>query len=462
MLWFAVAAALAAPSFDEPVRSGVTAPGDAALLVGIEDYAFLPDVPHVRRDLAAMSDLLVYTRGIPPEHVVRLDGASVEQMRAGLRRALDARAPDGILWVYFAGHGAADPASGQLLLVGDDARPDPDVFTARSLPVDALLSELPDGSVVMLDTCWAGAARGDGALVPDSRFAVPTYAIEAPPEVTLWTAASPSQVAGAYVPARHGAFTYFAVGALRGWADGELTGTPDGQVDLNEASAFMSRALAAVGMTHQTPALSGPTVTRLTSGRLEEGPRLAELPWSGPLAVIYGAGELTGVLGIGTRVPSHRESADALIEAGFVAPLRQVGRRRYADVNGRTLELHDLLESLQGDLDGEAALAEFYKGYRPAAAGGMLVVVGSTVGAFSWIPWFQLGKANRRGLGCSEPDALDYVCIHEGKNRAAGILMTSTASAMLGSGIGLLASSKKRVRSAEARLLEQVNERMAR
>ena len=44
----------ATPTVDVPLRSGASSPRDAAVVIGIEDYAFLPDVPHAASDANAL------------------------------------------------------------------------------------------------------------------------------------------------------------------------------------------------------------------------------------------------------------------------------------------------------------------------------------------------------------------------------------------------------------------------
>src|SRR5687768_16231294 len=118
--------ALAAPDIDTPLRTGATAPADTAVVIGIEDYAFVPDVPYAQRDAKAFYDLLVYTIGVPSSRVRLLDhGAGKEQIVEAVAAAGAEVGAGGTVWVYFAGHGAADPSTGARLLLGDDVRQDP-------------------------------------------------------------------------------------------------------------------------------------------------------------------------------------------------------------------------------------------------------------------------------------------------------------------------------------------------
>lgn len=272
--WLALAVAGTLPSIDDPLRTDATAPDDAAVIVGLEDYVFLPDVPHATNDAAAVEDFLVSTRGVPPGQVTKLTQAGREQILAAVDQASIAT---GTVWIYLAGHGVAAPSSGERLFLGDDARQDPAAFEARGL----LLSELSDragangASVVMLvDACFNGTAREGGSLVEGTRFAVPVYATEPAEGDLLFAASGPDQLARPLDAAGHGAFTYALLGALRGWADGEIDGRPDGQVTGDEAQVYVRRALQVLGIEDQRPELRGDGARPLSAGSLEPAPEL--------------------------------------------------------------------------------------------------------------------------------------------------------------------------------------------
>jgi hypothetical protein len=271
------------PDLQAELRVGGHGANDAALVVGIESYFVLPPVPHALRDAEAFYDVLVYTVGVPADHVVKLTGTpSREQLEQGLAAAAAAAGPGGTLWVYFAGHGAADPVDGARLLLGADVQPDVASLGARGLPL-ATVAAHPTAAahtLVVADTCYTGAGRDGAALVPGKRFAVPAYAMPPSPTTTVWTATGANELSGPYDPAAQGLFTYFVVGALRGWSDGGLDGKRDGAVTLAEAQAYVAQAVGAVSNQAQHPtATGGATDWVLTGGAgLETGPELAGLP----------------------------------------------------------------------------------------------------------------------------------------------------------------------------------------
>lgn len=268
-----------APDILEPLRTGERTPADAAVVIGIENYPFVSDVPHAQRDAQAMYNLLVFTRGVPADRVTLLDrGASREQILSAVERAGGQVGRDGTVWVYFAGHGAADTATGDRLLLGDDVRQDSSAFSARGVSVKELkeLAGKGGGSVyMMVDACYAGVGRDGEELLAGKRFLVPAYTNQANARLLEWNAAGANQLSGPIDAVRHGAFTYFAVGALRGWADGHLDGKPDGKVTAEEAKVYVNSALRTLQNHDQQSVLTATDPSRVvlsSSDRLESGP----------------------------------------------------------------------------------------------------------------------------------------------------------------------------------------------
>ena len=268
------------PDIDEPLRTGTSAPNDAAVVIGNEAYTDIAAVPYAAADADAFRAFLLYTRGVAPERLQVLDDATPRQMEKAVERAAGEVGPGGVLWVYYAGHGAAHPVSGERVLLGKGATldPDPDLFEEGVVSLDALkdIAASSGGEVLfVVDACYSGAGRGGEAL-GDGRFAVPPdYTAEA--RVTEWAATQPDQVASPLHEVGHGAFTYFAVGALRGWADGEQ-GDADGQVSLTEAQTYVSTALRSVGQRDQTPVVVGEdALVLMQSAELEPPPDLRGL-----------------------------------------------------------------------------------------------------------------------------------------------------------------------------------------
>jgi formylglycine-generating enzyme required for sulfatase activity len=262
LLLLPLLASAAEPPELAPPRTGRTAPNDAAVVVGIETYAFgLPPAPYAVRDARVFADFLRDTVGVPRQRVKELTGdfaisdAIVDEVREKAKLV----GPGGTLWIYFSGHGAPAP-DGDAFLYGAAVNPDGryvEKQAVRRSALQKLAAGVPAGAraMIVLDACFSGKGR-DGAALGNTRFAAPASLLAAP-KVAVWTAAQGSEYAGPLEPARHGLFTYFAVGALSGWADADR----DGKVDLREAERSvrdnMSLALERTGRA-QAPELTAP------------------------------------------------------------------------------------------------------------------------------------------------------------------------------------------------------------
>ncbi len=293
------------PSIDSPLRTGLKSTSDAAVVIGVEDYAFLPDAPYAARDAQAFYDFLLYTRGVPSSRVYLLPASSG---RAAILEAVaeagEMVGPGGTAWVYFAGHGAASPSTRERMLLPVNTLANEQGFDEAGVLVKELQGLATGGggeAIVVTDACFTGAGRDGGFLLAGGRSWVPPVATAAG-QAAQWDAVIENQVARPLDGARHGAFTYFAVGALRGWADGQVSGERDGVVTAEEANLFVQEALRSVGMRSQTPSLVGDGAAartlvqfpRTSSGRYksEPAPELvpvvpaSNLPSAAPVAVL--------------------------------------------------------------------------------------------------------------------------------------------------------------------------------
>ena len=270
------------PSIDDPLRTGMQAAGDYGVVIGIESYPFLTgmNVAYAYRDAEAFETFLIYTLGVPPDRVDLLRGGSRGQIEAALRDAGSATGPDDTVWVYFTGHGAASAADDERLLLGDTVKQDAKLFESGGVRLDTAQELAGTGGarvVLVVDACYTGVGREGQALAPGAKY-VPHSAVRVQRGATVWSAASENDVAGPYEPSGHSAFTYFAVGALRGWADGEIDDARDGRITAAEANQYVARALRTVGIRSQTPSLhGGDDEVLVRAERMEEGPDLMAL-----------------------------------------------------------------------------------------------------------------------------------------------------------------------------------------
>ncbi len=205
------------PAFEGPAR-----PDDLAVVVGVEKYRGVPAAEFAAADARVFRDYLV-AMGVPARNVEHLsdDHATAADMARALERWLPDRVkPESRVVVYFSGHGAPDPASGQAYLVPWDGNPDDLADTAYSLKrLEEALSKLPAAQVVViLDACFSGRdPKGRSLLAAGARPLVVSFPEPAPPspKLALLTAARRSQISASTPDYRHGLFTYHLLKGLR-------------------------------------------------------------------------------------------------------------------------------------------------------------------------------------------------------------------------------------------------------
>ena len=310
---------IVAASDDAPVWPDLSTPPsrvgggekDAAVLVGVENYLFLPDIPGALDNVDAWYSYLTRTLSVPTACItlLRNDDASLEKVRKYAERAASEVEPGGTLWFVFVGHGASSASGDDGVLIGVDAQREADSVYARSMPRAELLALLNGGrqerSVVVLDACFSGRAASGEELVKGLQAYVPNRAAQATGDVAVLAAGRSDQFAGPLPGATRPAFSYLVLGALRGWGDTNR----DGAVTAGEAVGYARDALATlVTDRDQTPELSGGLgEVTLARGR-EKGPDLAAMVLARGMSSSGTSGGAT--VSTGTSVDFQRQLAE--------------------------------------------------------------------------------------------------------------------------------------------------------
>lgn len=260
---------------DAPLPGAMPAPTDAAVVIGNEDYRTLPDVPFASRDARAVEGFLRTTRGVPSDRIVFVADATRDAMLAALARGAASVGKGGTLWVYFVGQGAVDRSLNDRLLVAVDAADTPKALTQQSVSLTEVLTTCQAAghrTLVILDAGFRGVGRDGKEVFARWRYEAPPLALSMPNDLMIWTAVAPEQDARVLGSAQHGLFTYFLVGALRGWADGADRRTPDGMVTLEEAHTWVAQSMGEFDV-HPTLERGGAAgLWDLSRGAMESAP----------------------------------------------------------------------------------------------------------------------------------------------------------------------------------------------
>jgi hypothetical protein len=203
---------------DEPAYITGSRDDDFALVIGVEKYSKLPEARFAQRDAEAVKRHLL-ALGYPQRNVITLLGESATRgaLQGYLEEWLPKNVkPDSTVFVYYSGHGAPDPASGQAFLVPWDG--DPRFLQSTAYPLKQLYGDLAKlkakSTIVALDSCFSGA--GGRSVLADGARPLVAHVDDAPAEgsLTVLTAAGGDEITSTLPDQGHGLFTYFLLKGL--------------------------------------------------------------------------------------------------------------------------------------------------------------------------------------------------------------------------------------------------------
>ena len=269
------------PDLSSPPKAIGGGERDAAVIVGAENYLKVEHVPGAKQNANDWQAYLTGTLKVPADRVTLLldDDATNDAIRQAATEKAAQVGPDGTLWFVFIGHGAPSKDGKDGLLVGIDAQQKASSVYSRSFSRNELLGILAKGkqakSVVLIDACFSGKSSSGQALVAGLQ---PLLTMRALPmgidnRTILMTAGRSDQFAGPLPGGSRPAFSYLALGGLRGWA-----ANAQGQVTASSLVNYIRGALSLARDRTQTPELSTPETAAVVLGKgREAGPDLAKI-----------------------------------------------------------------------------------------------------------------------------------------------------------------------------------------
>ncbi len=234
-----------------------------AIVIGIEQYRQkLPKADYAVSDALLVINYLSKVMGYPEENIVTLtnEHATKGDFEKYFEQWLVNHVEkDSTIFIYYSGHGAPNPKTGDAYLVPYDG--DPSFIAQTGYPLKKLydvLGELPAKEIiVVLDSCFSGGG-GRSVLAKGAKPLVVT--INTPnikKNIAVMTASSGDQISSAYEEQGHGLFTYFM---LRGIKNEDVV-RQDGSIKMDDLFGYIKPQVERIARkqfnNEQTPQLIG-------------------------------------------------------------------------------------------------------------------------------------------------------------------------------------------------------------
>ncbi len=199
--------------------SKIMGDNDYAIIIGIEGYSSLPKSDYSYDDAKLVKDYLK-ALGVKERNIELL--TDEKATLSGIMKSIEAWLPNklkkgGKVFIYYSGHGAPNPVTGEAFIVPYDG--DPNYLDVTGYPLKRLYEKLgrlqASEVIVVLDSCFSGAggrsvlAKGARPLVMSSQSAV------LPQNMVVLSATQSSQISTSSQEKGYGIFTYYFLKALK-------------------------------------------------------------------------------------------------------------------------------------------------------------------------------------------------------------------------------------------------------
>jgi uncharacterized caspase-like protein len=235
-----------------------------AIVIGIEQYRQkLPKADFATQDAKTVAEYLTKAMGYPEENIVILTNgnAAKSDFEKYFEQWLANHAEKGsTVFVYYSGHGAPNPKSGDAYLVPYDGDPSFIAQTGYSLKrLYESLGKLPAKEIIVaLDSCFSGAG-GRSVLPKGARPLVMNLQANTvlARNMTVMSASSGEQISSTYDEKGHGLFTYFLLKGIKN----EDVVRQDGSIAVSDLFSYIKPQVERIARrqynNEQTPQLIG-------------------------------------------------------------------------------------------------------------------------------------------------------------------------------------------------------------
>jgi uncharacterized caspase-like protein len=197
---------------------------DIAVIIGIENYQGVPKSDFSKSDAGIVKDYLK-ALGFQERNIELL--IDERATFSGITKTIEAWLPNRLkkeskVFIYYSGHGAPEPKTGDAYMVPFDG--DPNYLSVTGYSLKRLYENLGklqvEEVVVLLDSCFSGAG-GRSVLAKGARpLVMMSTSTVLPSNIAVLSATQGSQISTSSPEKGHGVFTYYFLKALK---DGKKT-----------------------------------------------------------------------------------------------------------------------------------------------------------------------------------------------------------------------------------------------
>ncbi|MDC3172748.1 caspase family protein [Alphaproteobacteria bacterium] len=244
---------------DIPPKTQMNNPDALAVVIGIENYQYVPDATYAYNDAEVFREYLSQTLGFKKQRIKlatnsRATQAEINKLLGSngwLSRNIVKAKSDVV--VYFSGHGISNQNDKTTGVLPFDVDPNYSIGLSLKKLYNDLSSMGAKSVTVFSDTCFSGQSREANMLIADARpIVIVPKEKDIPDNINIFSASTGSQISGAIKEKEHGLFTYYLLKGLSGDSDMNK----DKVIEFKELSSFVSenvRKQAAINGREQTP-----------------------------------------------------------------------------------------------------------------------------------------------------------------------------------------------------------------
>lgn len=201
-------------------------PNAIAVVFGIEEYQYAPNVSNAYNDAEIMREYLISTFGLKRKNIYfryneRATKGEFEKVFSENGWIAKNADENSEIYVFYAGHGVSSKDDESAYLIPNDIDPN---YASTGYSLNELYQNLSKikskSTTVILDACFSGISRENEMLLADSRpVSIEVKQGFIPRNLNVISASSGSEISSGYSQKLHGLFTYFFLKGLHKNAD---------------------------------------------------------------------------------------------------------------------------------------------------------------------------------------------------------------------------------------------------